>query len=146
MSRKIVEMNRLGLLYFTLSLGVLVVGCVSAPSDEPTTYNVSGTVTLDGHPILEGAMVFLDLDGKQKSYGARIEGGKFSTSMTAGKKKVEITASRELKDKMEPGPSGGPPVPAIEQYIPAKYNKQTILEAEISADSSNKLTFNLMRK
>lgn len=146
MYRKTVLQNWPGFPCFALIFGILTVGCGGGPSDAPKTYEVSGTVTLDGQPVPEGAMVFLDPDGKQKSYGASIKDGNFSTSMTAGKKKVEINASRESKDKMAPGPSGGPPVPVLEQYIPVQYNKQTTLEADISADGSNELTFDLKSK
>lgn len=146
MCRKTVEQYWLGFPCFALIFGMLTVGCSGAPSDAPKTHEVSGTVTLDGAPVAEGRMVFLDPAGMQKSYGTSIKAGKFSTAMTSGKKKVEITAMRESKDKKEPGPSGGPLVPVLEQYIPAEYNKKTMLEADISDSGSNELTFDLKSK
>ncbi|WP_417387028.1 hypothetical protein [Gimesia sp.] len=131
---------------FVICLGLLSGGCGSPSGDAPVTYEVNGTVTLDGEPVSEGAMVFLDAEGNGRSFGTRIEAGSFSTAMTAGKKKVEITATRESKTKMEPGPSGGPPVPALEQYIPKEYNTQTTLEAEVGADGENELKFDLKSK
>lgn len=139
-------MKYLSKLCFVCCVMMLADGCGSPAGDAPVTYEVNGTVTLDGEPVSEGAMVFLDAEGVGKSYGTRIEDGSFSTVMTPGKKKVEITATRESKTKMEPGPSGGPPVPALEQYIPGQYNTQTTLEAEISADDSNELKFDLKSK
>ena len=126
-----------------LTVNLIAAGCGGGASEGPAVYPVSGTVTLNGEPVQEGAMVFMDPDGQSKSFGARIENGEFSTEMTPGKKKVEITATRESKTKMSPGPSGGPPVPAIEQYIPAEYNEKTTLEADVSADGGNEIKFEL---
>lgn len=124
-------------------LCLLLTGCGGTSDSGPAVYPVTGTVSLDGEPIPEGAMVFLDPEGKRKSFGARIENGQYSTEMTPGKKKVEITATRTSETKMEPGPSGGPPVPATEQYIPPQYNTETTLEIEVSPDDANTFPFDL---
>lgn len=127
-----------------LCLAMLAAGCGGgAAGDAPETYPVTGKVTMDGQPVPEGSMIFEDPAGKDRSFGAMIKDGEFSTEMTPGKKKVQITATRQSKDKTEPGPAGGDPVPATEQYIPAKYNEQTTLEAEITADGPNELKFEL---
>ncbi|MCA9114497.1 MAG: hypothetical protein KDA79_05385 [Planctomycetaceae bacterium] len=126
-----------------LAAAMLSAGCSSAPDDAPVTHEVTGTVTFEGEPVPEASMVFEDAAGKERSFGAMVQNGEFSTQMTAGKKKVRITATREVPGKTEPGPSGEPGVPATEQYIPAKYNTETTLEEEVTADGENHFEFQL---
>ncbi len=127
---------------FLFCVGICI-GC-GGVSDAPTTIEVTGTVTLDGDPVKEASVIFEDTEGKEKSYFAKTDNnGTFSTSMTAGKKKVRITAIREVPGKTVPDGAGTGTVPATEQFIPKKYNTATTLEEEVKAEGPNKLTFEL---
>ncbi len=131
---------------FLLMLSVIFcIGC-GGVSDAPETVKVTGTVTFDGAPVNEASIIFEDSEGKEKSFFAKTDNGAFSTQMTAGKKKVIITAIREIPGKTVPDAAGTGTVPATEQYIPKQYNKATTLEKEIKAEGPNKLTFDLKSK
>jgi hypothetical protein len=112
--------------------GIFCAGCGSAPSD---TVPVHGTATFDGQPIAKGSIVLIPVDGKTASDGGAIVDGKFDLRAKPGKKRVEIHASREGKFD--------PVMGQAEQvgYIPAKYNTQSTLSAEIKVDGENKLEF-----
>lgn len=130
------------LVCFTGSL----VGCGGA-SDAPVTYPVSGKVTLDGEPLPEGDIIFRDASGKAASAAGKIENGAYSLTATAGKKSVVITATKEIPGKtVVGGAPDEPPVPAVEQYLPAEYNEKTTLEADVSDSGSNEFTFELKSK
>ncbi|QDT25923.1 hypothetical protein Pan153_26280 [Gimesia panareensis] len=113
----------------------------------PTTYPVTGKVTVDGEPLAEGNVIFRDAEGKAASGAGKIEQGTFSFETVAGKKAVVITANREIPGKtVAGGAPDEPPVPAVEQYLPAEYNEKTTLEAEVSEAGPNEFTFELKTK
>jgi hypothetical protein len=71
-----------------LALAAVITGCSSGPTNEPTRYRVSGTVTFDGKPVPYGDVVFTP-DSAKKNTGpqgiAKIRDGKFDTSLEKGK-------------------------------------------------------------
>ncbi len=109
---------------------LLLAGCQTAagPENQPVT----GSVTFDGEPVAEGAIVFRDAAGQTRSCGGPIAGGKYSFEASPGSKKVEITAMREVPGKMDTTSNPGEEVPLEEQYIPEKYNSESTLTAEVS--------------
>lgn len=119
-----------------LALGaVFTLGC----SNEPRLYPVSGSVTFDGQPVESGDILFLSPAGDRGPDPAKIEKGKYALKTTAGKKRVEISASR-----IRPGGArgaGGEPVP--EEYIPAKYNLESELTADVKEADDNVADFDL---
>lgn len=132
-------------LILTCAAGFLF-GCGGA-SDAPVTYPVSGKVTLDGQPLAQGNIIFRDAAEKTASAAGKIENGEFSFEAVAGKKAVVITATREVPGKtVVGGAPDEPPVPAIEQYLPATYNEKTTLEADVSDSGANEFTFELKSK
>ena len=96
---------------------------------------VTGTVTLDTQPIANGEIRFHPIDGTQGPVsGAPIRDGKY---IAQGKGGVPFGTHRVVITGFRPGrnaaanPEGGP----VEQYVPAKFNDQSILTAEVTADT-----------
>jgi hypothetical protein len=112
---------------------LLFVGCGSG---GPETHTVTGTVTLDGTPIAAGDITFRDAAGQIGSSAGKIIDGKFSFESSPGSKRVEIMAMRDVPGKMDTS-NPGEEVPMREQYIPASYNTETTLTAEVSAQSKS---------
>jgi hypothetical protein len=117
-------------------LGVpLLGGC--GPSG-PRTYAVSGTVVFDGKPLPRGDIIFLAARGDMGADAGKINDGRYSFRAKAGKKKVAILASKEVPGKRDPLMG-----PLVENYIPARYNDETTLTAEVREVGENQFDFQL---
>lgn len=118
---------------------LFLTGCGGA-SNAPTSVKVEGTVTFDGEPLSQGSIVFDPADGKGGSSAGGIENGKFQFDSQLGQKKVLISASRvtSKKDQYDE--------PITESYIPANYNSQTTLTADVKTGGENKFEFVLKSK
>ena len=120
----------------------LMTGCPSsAPKKDPLA-KVQGTVTLDKESMTEGEISF-GLPGKPPNV-LKIANGKFSGEARVGKNKVEISSYRT-------GPAyekGGykSPEPTRENIIPAKYNLESKLAAEVKEGSANEFQFEVTSK
>lgn len=124
---------------------VLLPGC-GGESRQP----LLGDVTLDGKPLAAGYICFRPEAGTSSpTSGAAITAGHFSIDRKggpmAGRFRVEITAVR-------PGGKGGFDVETGEnsdilvQYLPPRYNTQSELAVEVTADGPNKFPFDLTSK
>jgi len=85
-------------------------------------------------------MTFLPQEGKGRAEGVSLSNGKFSLRMLPGRYRVQITATRQTG--IDPAMN----LPRHEQYIPARYNHNTALTADILPDRSNRLAFVLTRE
>jgi hypothetical protein len=132
------------ILVFLLALGT---GCAK----KERTYPVSGKVTLDGAPLPDGDIVLRATDNSGGHHGDVVD-GEFALEATAGRKKIYITATRQVKleDIKDPQKRdvemkmrkamGGP---SREQYIAERYNVKTTLEAEVVPEGPNHFKFDL---
>jgi hypothetical protein len=108
-------------------------GCGSGNS------RVTGTVTFDGKPVSEGVILLNDIKGRLGPDSGSIEGGRFDFEAKPGRKRVEIRASREVPQKRtEMGAY-------FEDYIPRRYNSQSILIVEVTPGGKNRWDFQLER-
>lgn len=113
----------------TLILGLgccALVGCGSSDGQPVAKrITVQGTVTLDGMPLPAGSIGFVT-PGEVDP--AEIVDGKFTAQVREGEKRVEIRAYRNgAPDTLNPGSF------TQENYIPARYNDQSELKANINA-------------
>ena len=100
---------------------------------------LTGEVSYDGQPIDEGTITFVsptedDAAGKPS---ARIEGGKYKfdkdTGPAPGKYKVQITWLKKSGQKVSTG--DGEVRDDKVNVLPAKFNTQTTLKAEVKSGS-----------
>lgn len=129
----------------TSSLLSASIGCGAS---GPKRYKVTGTASYKGSPIPNGAITFLPEDPATGAMGgAPIKDGKFEipqqNGLIAGKYKVAITY---------PDPKGTPPpkegdAPGesreVRDLLPAEYNRDTKLRAEVKSDGTNDFPFDL---
>ena len=127
-----------------LGLGValaVLAGCDSGPKRYP----VSGTVKYKGEPVKAGTINFRGDSGDSGS--ANITDGRYeipsATGLSPGNYKVAIT----YPDPKAPQPKGGDGLPGetvvAKELLPPKYNNQTELTAEVKAQQSNDVSFDL---
>jgi hypothetical protein len=115
-----------------LSFLALPLGCGS-----PSTYTITGTVTLDGQLVEQGEILFVPIEKDQAPDSGLITKGTYTVQVKAGPKQVEIRAVREVPEKRTP--MG----PVFLDYIPEEYNKHSHLTAEITAGGKKKWDFHL---
>jgi hypothetical protein len=120
-----------------LAVVALCAGC--APASDMV--EVSGEVTWNGMPVPNGMIVLQPVDPKTPPAGGQIRDGKYQLRSKPGKMRVQIEAVRATN---QVDPATGTPLG--EMYIPARYNTQTSLEAEISSDGANRFDFPLQEK
>jgi len=121
-----------------LALATLV-GCGPSALD---LHPVSGTVTFDGQPIPEGRIQFRAVEGDERAFSAPIQNGKYELEALAGRMTVEIRASRIIPGEFDES-NPDEKVPKGEMYIPARYNTETELTAEVPAGGNRQLDFAL---
>lgn len=124
------------LLRFIPLIGLFVtMGC---DQPGPETYPVSGTVSFDGKPVLEGDILFVPENRALAPEGGKIADGKFQARSKPGTCRVEITALNIGPDT--PVMMGSP---IAENFIPERYNQESELTAEVSETEENVFEFSL---
>jgi hypothetical protein len=118
--------------WFLVACGVLslqlLVGCTSSP--PPVA--ISGTVTVDGKPLPEGDIILTGEGTAPETF--QIKDGKFEGQAKIGKKRVEIHAMK----KGEPTKMGDKVIEASPvNYLPARYNTESKITAEVTASGLN---------
>lgn len=85
------------------------------------------------------AISFYPVNKAVAPQAGRIRDGRFELRCRPGKHRVEILASRVKVGAAEQTPGMTP----LEQYIPARYNDSSSLEADVSTKSRQQFTFAL---
>lgn len=118
--------------------GVGLASLAGCGGSGPKTYTVMGTAAWEGKPIPEGQIIFVPVEASLVPDAGPIKDGRFELQVKPGKMQVQIHADRETGPK---DPIMG--VAPRQSYIPAKYNHQTTLTAEVTPDLKNEFTFHL---
>lgn len=132
--------------FFSLTLVALAAvtasGC--SGSDAPELATVEGTVTLNGEPLVGAEVVFRPEAKGRSSIGRTDMDGRYSLIYTpeqpgAIKSKHKVTISTRVdpdSDSDDPFLQKG-----RKELVPAKYNKESTLEVDLTAEASKKLDF-----
>ena len=97
-----------------------------------------GSVTLDGKPLEKGIIMFSAAEGEALPVAADVIDGKYSTEkMVAGKKHVQLSASKLTGTRKNDSP-GAPPDEMWEEQIPARYNTESTLSLDVQPGSNAK--------
>ena len=128
-----------------MAVSVIVFGCGPTERAEDPTYAVSGTVTLDGEPLAEGEIYFLTPAEGQVDI-LSIENGKFEGEAKAGSRRVEIRAYKMEEAEVPADMPGLELEPSKVNYLPAAYNTESTLTADVSDSKPNEFTFELTSK
>jgi hypothetical protein len=124
-------------------------GCEGSADDLPREA-VSGVVNLDGQPLAAGAIQFFPAPnggGVAVGGGGTIENGQFSIArangLVPGRYNVAINAAEPESHEKRTKGAARKKVAPIKDLIPAKYNVQTTLTADIQKGGTSSLTFDL---
>jgi hypothetical protein len=127
------------------ALSLLVAGCSRPGRTEPPRHPVSGTVTLDGAPLEDGAILFLS-----PALGlidrVSIHEGRFQGVAAAGKRRVEFSVVREMPFTGMPMPGIPAPKTVPKQILPPRYHADSTLAADVVPGGPNEFSFDLKSK
>ncbi len=119
-------------------------GC--GPADDGRR-SVSGTVTFQGKPLDRGNIMFVTPDGLGSQTGAVIASGAYEIpaeqGLLPGRYKVAISSADgdvPADPNTPPGPSGN--FTSVDR-IPAEYNTESKLEAEVKDQAENVIDFTI---
>jgi len=138
-----------------LTLAAIGVSGCSGGNKGPARAPVQGTITLDGQPLQNALVRFVpQAPTTGPAAMTSVEEGKFELPLKygplVGSHRVEI-----VRCELEPDPED---VEAVQKYlaerkkrkrvpgIPARYNEQSSLSAEVSAKGPNEFQFDLVSK
>jgi hypothetical protein len=121
--------------------------CVGCSQSGPQRASVSGSVLLDGQPVVKGSMNFVPVEGTVgPTAGANIENGRYSIDrekgVTVGKNRVKISSVQPTGKKIM---AFGELTDEWAEVVPAEYNARSTLVRPIQP-GSNLLDFDLKRK
>lgn len=120
-----------------ISLAALAVGVAAGcGTSRDGLCDVTGVVTFAGQSVPDGAIYFVAPDSDAVLGFAKISGGRYQARVRSGHARVQITADRLIPDQKNEAGN-----PLIEQYLPARFNEATELEARI--DRSQRLDWRL---
>ena len=128
--------------YLPIFICLLLVGCGGNDGRLP----LSGTVTLNGQALASGSIVFVPLGGGPAT-GGSIEGGKFqipaARGPVAGNYRVEIVSYESTGEMLDDPDLPGQKVEQRRQIIPDRYNKQSELSLQVTAETAKNAEFPL---
>ena len=115
-----------------------LIGCGGQPTRATT--QVRGTVTMDGKPLEKASIVFDPIDGQGGAASGGVVLGKFEFPSEPGSKRVSITAVKVTDEKGQYGEE------VTVEMIPAQYNSETKLNADVKLNGTNEFQFDLVSK
>jgi hypothetical protein len=122
------------LLAFCLIIGLTGCGAKSTPS-------VHGKVLLDGESVTQGSINFFSQDAKGSKASAAIENGVYAlapeSKLLPGKYRVEISWFKPTGKKVASA-DPGVVIDETREAVPAKYNTNSTLIAEIGSGDAEK--------
>ncbi|MEX1041815.1 MAG: hypothetical protein WDZ51_14345 [Pirellulaceae bacterium] len=124
---------------------VPLVGCGNSSTPRES---VSGTVTLEGQPLVDGSILFSP-QGDGPSAGGEIVNGQYTLARelgpAPGKYRVEISSWRSTGKSIYDAASEREEETLV-SVIPPRYNSRSELQVEIEPGKENRFDFELMPK
>ncbi|MCA9220365.1 MAG: carboxypeptidase regulatory-like domain-containing protein [Planctomycetales bacterium] len=126
-----------------VGIAVCVAGC---GPDLGGRVPISGQVTLGGQPLNDGTIEFVASDGSSQT-GTTISNGSFSLpeekGLPPGSYIVRISSFEAGAAPEEAAPGDSSAIPEPKELIPAEYNVESNLTAEVTADGDNSFQFDI---
>lgn len=115
-------------------------GCFS--NSGPVLADVTGNVTFNGKPLPDAMVSFYPNTGERSAHGMTDAAGNYRLQFT-GMKEGALVGEHQVKIEVGIPAGEGPAIPASKlPKLPAKYNQETELTAEVNR-GSNTIDFDL---
>lgn len=118
----------------------LLLGCKSR-SGLPLA-KVSGAVTLDSQPLVEGVIVFTKFGEIPKELP--IVQGRYDGQVYVGPNHLQFAVYRKQKQRSASGP--GADQGSLENILPSRYNQESMESREVTEKGPNEFDFALSSK
>ena len=82
----------------------LALGC----NKGPKKVHITGTVTVNGETVDQGAITFIAKDGSGLRDGGKIIDGAYEADVTTGEKTVQVYGAKKTGNKIKPDPTLNP--------------------------------------
>ncbi|MFL5331380.1 MAG: carboxypeptidase-like regulatory domain-containing protein [Gemmataceae bacterium] len=132
-----------------LGAAVVLLAALGSGCGGSNRFGVSGTVTLNGQPLTNATIQFFRVGETAPAGGAVVTDGKYELPAHPGLPPGSYTVSISSPTgtgggslTANPG-AGSTPATGYKDRVPAKYNTDTELRAEVTANGPNKFDFNL---
>jgi hypothetical protein len=126
---------------FLVLVQVAIIGCGGEPKAE-----VSGTVTLDGVPVENGAIQFYPTGKTGQSTGGGIENGVYKVDASVGEMTVTINASKVVGKHKAYDTPDSPILDKVAEMIPAEYNSLSKITVNLKAGKNENVNFDIDTK
>jgi hypothetical protein len=128
-----------------IALVLLMSAWLAGCAEEQSGKSVSGQVLFQGKPLDQGTIQFSPAAGQGTMSGGMIQDGRYTVSaehgLEPGLYDVRISSKEGGPPPSDELPGEATEVPT--ERIPAKYNAQTTLKAEVKASGENKFDFTI---
>jgi len=109
-------------------LAIFLTGC----GDDLCT--VDGTVTFEGQPVAQAAILFVGGDNQSIREGAVVQDGRFQIRLKPGRYRIELTGQKVVGKRTQKGFDGQlEEINITRELFPAKYNEKSELSEEFTA-------------
>jgi hypothetical protein len=133
-------------LTWAATVALAAVGCGTS-SDGLPREPISGEVQLDGRPLETGLITFTPVGGVEPVVSGVVVDGRFALDRadgpTPGPHRVDVWAKKPTGRKLRNPDEPGEFVEETREAIPARYNLDSQLKAEVKEGGSNHFDFEL---
>jgi hypothetical protein len=130
-------------------LAIAAAGCGGAADGIPRE-PISGSVTFDGQSLDDGQITFSPASGGEPVVGAVVKDGSFSVARAEGPSPgphaVKVWSRKPTGKKVPSDDVPGTFIEETSEVIPARYNLNSELRAEVVPAGENRFTFDLKRQ
>ena len=127
-----------------LAIAAIITGC--GPAVDPGYHPVSGTVTLDGAPLVDAVVAFQPTGEGSSGTGRTDENGTYILYYASQRPGAKVGENRVVISKESIASSGDDEFAVVTEeegeLLPARYNRETELTATVT-DSDNVIDFAL---
>jgi hypothetical protein len=125
-----------------LAIVAALLGLAGGCGGSPTAH-VSGTVTLDGKPLENGAIMFSPTNGQGQTAGGGIQDGKYTVDASVGEMTVAVNAPKVIGTQKLYDTPDSPVEEKVVELIPSRYNTESKLRVTLKPGTNDNVNFEL---
>ena len=122
---------------FLATIGLVALASLMGCGGNSNLGSVSGKVTLEGQPVPDALVKFTPVKGGSPSNARTNSSGEYTLTYTDTEDGAEIGEHTvSISTYRAANPEADPPTTLVPEKVPAKYNSQTTLKADVKSGSN----------